>query len=167
MQTITEAFIQINNTDDVYLFDEFDAIASSRNANANNTNRRTSNALLIAFEQIHSQSILICATNFISTVDPAFRRRFDTICKFDLPSSDERERILKKTLKKYEMRAPEDDIKQTVKATENLSYHETQEIAISAIKTALLKDAKNVALIPEIPGALERRNTFQKASDYE
>jgi SpoVK/Ycf46/Vps4 family AAA+-type ATPase len=168
MHTVTLAFEAINASDDIYLFDEFDAIASARNASgANQTNRRTSNALLIAFEQIHSQAILICATNFITTVDPAFRRRFDTICKFDLPPIDERERILKKTLEKYGMRAPEDDILQAAKASENLSYHETEEIAIAAIKTALLKQTKIAALIPEIPSALERRHTFKSASDYE
>lgn len=168
MKTITHAFDEINQSDDIYLFDEFDAIASSRTASAaNNTGRRTSNALLIAFEQLHSQAILICATNFISTIDPAFRRRFDTICRFELPLIDERETILQTTLHKHNMHCPHDDLLQAAKATENLSYHETEELALAAIKTALLKDTKRVALIPEIPAALERKNTFRKASEFE
>jgi SpoVK/Ycf46/Vps4 family AAA+-type ATPase len=168
MATVTKAFEEINQNEDIYLFDEFDAIASSRTANSsNNAGRRTSNALLIAFEQLKSQAILICATNFITTIDPAFRRRFDTICKFELPLIDERETILKSTLHKYGMSCSNDDVYQAAKATENLSYHETEELALAAVKTALLQETKKAALIPEIPAALERRRTFKKAEDFE
>jgi ATPase family associated with various cellular activities (AAA) len=166
-KTVMDAFRYINTSSDVFLFDEFDAIASSRSADGtiSTAARRTSNALLIAFEQITSHAILICATNFISTVDPAFRRRFDTICKFVLPSIDERETIIRGTLKKYRMHAPDDDIYQAAKGTEGLSFHEAEELTLCAIKTALLQKKNSVNLIPEIPGALERRNTFKQTHD--
>lgn len=165
MTTVMDGFRYINQSADVFLFDEFDAIANNRNASADSTSRRTSNALLIAFEQVKSPAILICATNFIETVDPAFRRRFDTICKFELPSIDERIAIIKMILKKYEMQAPEEDIKEAAKGTEGLSYHEAEELASAAVKTALLQKVKTVNLIPEVPAALERRNTFKQMID--
>ena len=167
MKTIMDGFRYINQSADVFLFDEFDAIANNRNASADSTSRRTSNALLIAFEQVTSPAILICATNFIETVDPAFRRRFDTICKFELPSIDERIAIMKMVLKKHNMIAPEDDLKEAAKGTEGLSYHEAEELAVAAVKTALLKKVTTANLIPEIPAALERRNTFRQMIDDE
>jgi SpoVK/Ycf46/Vps4 family AAA+-type ATPase len=167
MKTVMDAFRFINKSSDIFLFDEFDAIANNRTSTAGSTERRTSNALLIAFEQVKSPAILICATNFINTVDPAFRRRFDTICKFELPSIDERITIIKMVLKKHDMVAPEDDIKEAAKGTEGLSYHEAEELANASIKTAVLNNTKIVNLIPEVPGALERRNTFKQSIDVD
>jgi SpoVK/Ycf46/Vps4 family AAA+-type ATPase len=167
MKTVMDAFRFINKSSDIFLFDEFDAIANNRTSSAGSTERRTSNALLIAFEQVTSPAMLICATNFITTVDPAFRRRFDTICKFELPSIDERIAIIKMVLKKHEMTAPEDDIKEAAKGTEGLSYHEAEELASAGVKTALLKNTTRVNLIPEVPGALERRNTFKQTIDVD
>lgn len=167
MKTIMNGFRYINQSADVFLFDEFDAIANNRNASSDSTARRTSNALLIAFEQVTSPAILICATNFIETVDPAFRRRFDTICKFELPSIDERIAIMKMVLQKFHMTSPQDDIKEAAKGTEGLSYHEAEELALAAVKTALLQKTNKVNLIPEIPASLERRNTFKQMIDNE
>jgi len=168
LNTIQIAFDIINQSNDVYLFDEFDAIAGNRHAQTGQTHdRRISNALLIAFENIKSNAILICATNFIATIDPAFRRRFDTICKFELPMLEERKVLLASVLAKYQMTASTDDIQSAAKATENLSHHEVEGVALAAIKTALLQDSTNVALISEIPSALERKNSFKKASDFE
>jgi len=167
MTTVMDGFRYINQSSDVFLFDEFDAIANNRNSSSDATSRRTSNALLIAFEQVKSPAILICATNFIDTVDPAFRRLFDTISKFELPSIDERIAIMKMILRKFKMTAPEDDLKEAAKGTEGLSYHEAEELTTAAVKTALLQKVTTVNLIPEIPAALERRNTFKQTIDTE
>lgn len=170
--TVMQGLEEINQSDDVFLFDEFDAIASNRSSSPTGSgpgsgaaSRRTSNALLIAFEAIKSRALLICATNFISTVDPAFRRRFDTICYFDLPHIDEREAIMKMMLNKYGMKAPDGDIAQAAKGTEGLSYHEAEELALAAIKTAIIQKKTTVNLITEIPAALERRMTFKQSHD--
>lgn len=166
LKTVMDALRIMNSSDDVFLFDEFDAIASKRGSGAaGGAARQTSNALLIAFEQIKSKAILICATNFLSTIDPAFRRRFDTICKFELPDITEREAILRMTLKKHQAHAPDDDIKEAAKKTEGISYHETEELALAAIKTAIIEDLDSVNLIPEIPAALERRMAFKQLHD--
>lgn len=166
LKSVMDGLRLMNTKDDVFLFDEFDAIASHRSAtSAGAAARQTSNALLIAFEQIKSNAILICATNFLSTVDPAFRRRFDTICKFELPDIVEREAILKMALKRFQMAAPEEDIKEAAKRSEGLSYHEAEELALAAAKTAVLNKKKMVNLISEVPAALERRMAFKQLHD--
>lgn len=166
LKTIMDAMRFMNQKQDVFLFDEFDAIAGSRGSlQATPTAKQISNALLIAFEQIKSNAILICGTNFISTVDPAFRRRFDTICKFELPSTEERVEIIKQTLRKFKAKALEDDIQEAALRTEGLSYHETEEVAISAIKTMILRNKLVAELIPEVPAAIERRKTFLQTHD--
>jgi SpoVK/Ycf46/Vps4 family AAA+-type ATPase len=169
MKTVMDGLRFINQSSDVFLFDEFDAIASNRSAKAgtDTTGRKTSNALLIAFEQIKSNAILIAATNFINSIDPAFRRRFDTICQFELPSVDERLGIMRMALGQHGMSAPEDDLAEAAKGTEGLSYHEAEELVLAAVKTALLRKTTKVNLIPEVPAALERRNTFRQMIDEE
>ena len=166
MKSVMDGLRMMNEHDDVFLFDEFDAIASHRSAtSAGAAARQTSNALLIAFEQIKSNAILICATNFLSTIDPAFRRRFDTICKFDLPDIVEREAILRMSLNRFKMRAPDEDIKEAAKRSEGLSYHETEELALGSAKTAVLRKTTTVNLISEVPAALERRMAFKQLHD--
>lgn len=166
MKAVMDGLRMMNELDDVFLFDEFDAIACHRSTtSAGAAARQTSNALLIAFEQIKSKAILICATNFLSTIDPAFRRRFDTICKFDLPDVVEREAILRMALTRFKMKAPEEDIMEAAKRSEGLSYHETEELALGASKTAILKKNPMVNLISEVPAALERRMAFKQIHD--
>ena len=166
MKSVMDGLRLMNEMDDVFLFDEFDAIASHRSAtSAGAAARQTSNALLIAFEQIKSNAILICATNFLSTIDPAFRRRFDTICKFELPDITEREAILRMALGRFKMQAPDEDIREAALRTEGLSYHETEELALAGAKTAVLKKSSAVNLMPEVPAALERRMAFKQLHD--
>jgi SpoVK/Ycf46/Vps4 family AAA+-type ATPase len=160
-KSVMDALRIMNQSEDVFLFDEFDAISSSRTSGTS-TERRTSNALLIAFENITSNAILVCATNFIRTVDPAFRRRFDTICEFELPSTDERADIIKATLAKHKVSIPEDDLKEAAKGTEGLSFHEAEELALCAIKASIVNQTPTINVIAEIPAALERRNTFKQ-----
>jgi SpoVK/Ycf46/Vps4 family AAA+-type ATPase len=163
---IMDAFRFINDTTGVFVFDEFDAIAESRTAT--NSNKVISNALLIAFEQIKGKSIVICATNFIDCIDPAFRRRFDTICKFELPSYEERKKILANRLlnhnsqynSKFEFNT-DADLDEAAKQTESLSYHETERITEDAIKKAILRKTNKINLIPELNAAKERRTTFK------
>jgi SpoVK/Ycf46/Vps4 family AAA+-type ATPase len=163
LKSVMDALRAINSCDDLFLFDEFDAIASHRsNTNAGGAARQTSNALLIAFEQIQSKAIITCATNFISTIDPAFRRRFDTICKFELPDIVEREAIILMTLARHKKQAPKDDVKEAAKRTEGLSYHEAEELTLAAIKGAIMGKTQQVNLITHVPAALERRMAFQQ-----
>jgi SpoVK/Ycf46/Vps4 family AAA+-type ATPase len=70
----------------VLFFDEFDALARSREeAGEHNELRRVVNSLLIFIEQIEPSGFLIAATNLDQHLDPAIWRRFDEVIWFELP----------------------------------------------------------------------------------
>ncbi|KGJ01724.1 ATPase family associated with various cellular activities (AAA) [Paracoccus halophilus] len=72
----------------VLFFDEFDAIARSREeAGEHSELRRVVNSLLIFIEQIQPGGFLIAATNLDGHLDPAVWRRFDEIVWFDAPDA--------------------------------------------------------------------------------
>jgi SpoVK/Ycf46/Vps4 family AAA+-type ATPase len=70
----------------VLFFDEFDAIARSRDESGEHSElRRVVNSLLIFIEQIEPRGFLIAATNLDAHLDPAVWRRFDEIVWFENP----------------------------------------------------------------------------------
>jgi len=70
----------------VLFFDEFDALARSREeAGEHNELRRVVNSLLIFIEQIDPGGFLIAATNLDSHLDAAIWRRFDEVIWFEAP----------------------------------------------------------------------------------
>lgn len=72
----------------VLFFDEFDAIARSREeAGEHGELRRVVNSLLIFIEQIQPGGFLVAATNLDDHLDPAIWRRFDEIVWFDAPDA--------------------------------------------------------------------------------
>ncbi|WP_220443734.1 AAA family ATPase [Paracoccus luteus] len=72
----------------VLFFDEFDALARSRDESGeHNELRRVVNSLLIFIEQIAPSGFLIAATNLDRDLDPAIWRRFDEVIWFELPDT--------------------------------------------------------------------------------
>jgi SpoVK/Ycf46/Vps4 family AAA+-type ATPase len=70
----------------VYLFDEFDVLATSRGeSNDVGEARRIVNSFLQLVEQDDSESIIVAATNRPDALDPAVFRRFDDLIRFALP----------------------------------------------------------------------------------
>lgn len=70
----------------VLFFDEFDAIARSRDDNGeHNELRRVVNSLLLFIDHIQPKGFLIAATNLDRSLDPAVWRRFDEVVWFDKP----------------------------------------------------------------------------------
>ena len=164
LQTLAHAFETICNSKAIFLFDEFDAIAanrSSQNATSGGGDaRRVVNDLLLRFEGFTGESILICATNFVSCIDGAFRRRFDTICKFNLPTTEEREKILLHTLTRFDLTARDLELQAVVRATQGLSFHETENVAKNAAKDAILNDTE-LDLKSELQFILDRKDAFK------
>jgi len=70
----------------VILFDEFDAIGRSRDDSSEHGElKRVVNAFLQMLDRFSGRSIVIAATNFERSLDPALWRRFDEIMRFELP----------------------------------------------------------------------------------
>ncbi len=83
----------------VYFFDEFDALAASRDKTDDvGEMRRIVNSLLVLIEQDESDSIIIGATNLVDMIDRAMFRRFDHVLTFKSPDADERSRLVRSRL---------------------------------------------------------------------
>ena len=64
----------------ILFFDEFDAIGKTRqDMNDNGEMKRVINSFLQQLDNYKGEAIIICATNFYESLDPAIWRRFDDI----------------------------------------------------------------------------------------
>ncbi len=80
-------FQAMHTTRGVYLFDEFDVLATSRSeSNDVGEARRIVNSFLQLVEQDDSESIIVAATNRPEALDRAVFRRFDDLIEFTRPA---------------------------------------------------------------------------------
>jgi SpoVK/Ycf46/Vps4 family AAA+-type ATPase len=126
----------------VLFFDEFDALARSRDdTSEHNELRRVVNSLLIFIDRIRPKGFLIAASNLDQSLDPAIWRRFDEVIWFDKPDRLMIERFL--TLKFKNVETSFDPLVHAP-ALEGYSYAEIERICIQAIKTAVISRRKQV-----------------------
>ena len=86
----------------VLFFDEFDAIARSRDdATEHGEIQRVVNAFLQQLDNFKSKSIVIAATNFEKSLDYAIWRRFDETIMFDMPTAKEKNDLIKLKLGRF------------------------------------------------------------------
>ncbi len=92
---VRQALDYAKSVESVLLLDEFDAIAKRRDDDSDiGELKRLVNVLLQEIDDWPSTSLLVAATNHGELLDPAVWRRFDDVVQFDLPSTDERGRVL-------------------------------------------------------------------------
>ena len=97
-------FDAVQSVRGVYLFDEVDALATSRGAdNDIGEARRMLNSLLQFLDEDSSGSILIAATNHPGLLDSAIFRRFDAALVYQHPTSSEIERVLRANLMQFDL----------------------------------------------------------------
>ncbi|WP_342154063.1 AAA family ATPase [Methylorubrum sp. SB2] len=131
-------------------FDEFDALARSRDdTSEHNELRRVVNSLLIFIDRLRPNGFLIAASNLDQSLDPAIWRRFDEVIWFDKPDRPMIERFVKFKFKNVEASF---DPLEHAKALEGYSYAEIERVCISAIKSAIIERRKQV-----------RENDFKRA----
>lgn len=93
---IRKVFDYAKNDSYVLFFDEFDAIARSRDdATEHGEIKRVVNAFLQQLDNFKSKSIVIAATNFEKSLDYAIWRRFDETIMFDMPTAKEKNELIK------------------------------------------------------------------------
>ncbi len=92
-------FDAMNETQGVYLFDEFDAIGGDR-AMRNDVGeiRRVLNSFLTFLEEDDSDSLIVAATNNVGMLDDALFRRFDDIVVYRPPTAEQAELLVKNRL---------------------------------------------------------------------
>ena len=99
---IRKVFDFANSDNYVILFDEFDAIARSRDdQHEHGEIKRVVNTFLQQLDNFRGKSLVIAATNFERALDYAIWRRFDNTLKLDMPSNDDRKKLFLLKLKQF------------------------------------------------------------------
>jgi len=150
-------FELMQKTRGVYLFDEFDAIGSERNAgNDVGEIRRVLNSFLQFLEQDDSDSIIVAATNLASMLDEALFRRFDDVIRYDRPTIMEIKDLMRNRLARFGL--AEDDLQRSSELALGLSHADVCQASDDAAKEAILKESKQVELELLLEALHQRQN---------
>jgi SpoVK/Ycf46/Vps4 family AAA+-type ATPase len=148
-------FDTIRESRAVYLFDEFDALGAERSAkNEVGEIRRVLNSFLQFMELDESDSLVVAATNHPDLLDRALLRRFDSVIKYGLPTTEEAEDVLRGRLALLD--TSKVAWSQVSPVVEGLSHAELTRAAQQAAKDAILAHRREVRTA-ELVGALEDR----------
>jgi SpoVK/Ycf46/Vps4 family AAA+-type ATPase len=132
------------NTRGVYLFDEFDAIGSTRAArNDVGEMRRILNSFLQFLERDDSESLVVAATNFVGMLDNALFRRFDDVIAYTLPNGGMIRALIENRLASFEIGHlvwP-----QVTRSARGLSHAEVTRACDDAAKAAVLSDSHEIS----------------------
>lgn len=140
---LRQVFDTIQDSEGVFLFDEFDAIGSERGRTDDvGEMRRVLNSFLQFIENDKSKSIIISATNNMELLDKALFRRFDDVLYYDLPSDEETVKLIENRLANFLGKLK---IKDVIKKTKGLSHAEITQACYDSVKEAILADKKNVS----------------------
>lgn len=121
----------------VLFFDEFDALARSRDDKGeHNELRRVVNSLLLFIDRIQPKGFLIAATNLDQSLDPAIWRRFDEVVWFEKPDRGMGERFLRHKFKNVHTSF---DPTTRIAAVLGYSYAEIDRICTQAIKAMIIE----------------------------
>lgn len=137
----------------VLFFDEFDAMAQSRTAVEQASDREHNaivNTLLQRVEQ--HKGFIIAATNFAKHLDQAIWRRFDVHIDIDLPGRFERERILARYLEPWGV--PKAALRSLAEAFETASPALMRQFA-EAIK-------RNIVIGPKVGWNMQREAVIDR-----
>lgn len=127
----------------VLFFDEFDALARSRDeAGEHNELRRVVNSLLIFIEQIAPSGFLIAATNLDRHLDLAIWRRFDEVIWFKLPDKG---MITKYLVHAFRNSKVAFDPVAFAAELQGYSYADLEKLCLQALKTSILDGNKGVS----------------------
>jgi SpoVK/Ycf46/Vps4 family AAA+-type ATPase len=141
LHLVFDAMVQ---TRGIYLFDEFDAIGSTRTArNDVGEIRRILNSFLQFLDRDDSDSIVVAATNFVGMLDDALFRRFDDVIKYSLPNSQMTRALIENRLSSFDLA----DIawRSVVAEARGLSHAEVTRACDEAAKAAVLADSKRLS----------------------
>ena len=131
----------------VYLFDEFDAIGSTRSAtNDVGEIRRILNSFLQFLERDESDSIVIAATNFAGMLDEALFRRFDDVIRYSLPTVKMAKALIENRLSSFDVHSIV--WRAALVEARGLSHGEITRACDDAARAAVLADAKELSTEP-------------------
>ena len=137
-------FDAMSATTGVYLFDEFDAIGSTRSVrNDVGEIRRVLNSFLQFLERDDSESIVVAATNIVDMLDEALFRRFDDVIRYDLPDGEMIRALVENRLSSFDI--GDMQWEHVERAAKGLSHAEVTRACDDAAKEAVLREARCVS----------------------
>lgn len=149
-------FEAIAETRGVYLFDEFDALGSQRDAgNDVGEIRRVLNSFLQFLELDDSDSLVVGATNHGGLLDQALFRRFDAVFEYELPTRDIAVEVMQARLALLCTSAV--DWEAASASADGLSHAELTRACEQAAKDALLNDTTALETAGLVAALDERR----------
>lgn len=117
----------------VLFFDEFDAIGRSRDdVTEHGEIKRVVNTFLQMLDRFTGRTMVIAATNFEQSLDPALWRRFDEVVRFEKPTVRDIERLVRKRLRN-ELTYTK-DMEGIFAKLRGLSHAEIERICLDAMK---------------------------------
>jgi SpoVK/Ycf46/Vps4 family AAA+-type ATPase len=149
-------FDAMSETRGVYLFDEFDAIGSTRSVrNDVGEIRRVLNSFLQFLERDDSDSIVVAATNYVGMLDEALFRRFDDVVRYDLPGGAMAKALISNRLSSFEisnLRWPG-----ISSASKGLSHAEITRACDDAARETVLADHRSISTSALIRALRQRK----------
>ena len=145
----------------VLLFDEFDTVGRSRDdATEHGELKRVVNAFLQMLDSFNSQSLVIAATNFEQSLDPALWRRFDEIIRFEKPTIEQIQSLLKKRLQNH----PLTDVgfRKVAEKLAGMSYAEVERVSLDVLKHVALEGKREITQA-EIEQAVQKQERRKQA----
>jgi SpoVK/Ycf46/Vps4 family AAA+-type ATPase len=127
----------------VLFFDEFDAIGRSRDdATEHSEIKRVVNTFLQILDNFRGRCLVIAATNFEQSLDPALWRRFDEILRFERPRPEDVLHLLKWRLGDSSMQL---DLPRHAARLAGLSHAEVERVSFDALKSCFLDGRRRVS----------------------
>lgn len=144
---ITNVFKIANSGGNYMVFlDECDSIAWNRDSKdaEGGEIRRATNSLFQQMDQMKSNVIVICATNMLHRLDPAFERRFNMKLEFKRPEQNVKEIISKFLYPEFELIFDKED--PITERRTKMSYYELQDVALRMMKKAVLNNTTKIKM---------------------
>lgn len=166
---LRKVFEYIQDDSWVVLFDEFDAIGRSRDdITEHGEIKRVVNAFLQMLDNFEGRSLLIAATNFEQSLDPALWRRFDEVVRFERPTAEQIAELMTKRLNP--VRNTRISTGRYVDQLKGSTFGDVERIAIDVLKTCAL-DGRTRFRADDIKKAVEnhvfRRQVMQSSFSSE
>lgn len=121
----------------VVFFDEFDAIGRSRDdATEHGELKRVVNSFLQLLDGYRGRSLVIAATNFEQSLDPALWRRFDEIIRFERPSEEQIGQLLQGLLQSEPQ--PDFSLRDVAGRLAGMSHAEIERMCLDALRSKVL-----------------------------
>lgn len=144
---LTNVFKIANSGGNYMVFlDECDSIAWNRDAkDAEGGNvRRATNSLFQLMDQMAPNIIVVCATNMLHRLDPAFARRFNMKLEFRRPEMNIKEVVQKFIRPEFTLIYDKED--PITERRTKMSYYELQDVAERMMKKAVLNNSTRIRM---------------------